>query len=300
MWLTMVVPFLNEEAHIGDFLESVATQHRRPDQLVLVDDGSTDGSGTIASAFAQQHSWAMALMRPPRPPERDRLASAKELEAFQWGVDRLGKPWDIVAKVDADLRLTAECLARIEDAFTGDDRLGMAGPYLAVPADDGTLVRQRCPSHHVEGPATFYRRECYEAIAPLPPILGWDTMDEISARMHGWHTSSIEMPAGDSVHARPMGSHDGRLRAFRRWGLCAYNYGEHPLHVLAMGFVKARERPLAIGGVNYILGWAIAGLRRGPRAEPELRAYVRRDQARRMRRRVIAMMTRAHRRGASA
>jgi len=286
MRILAIVPFLNEQTHIGRFLDSLAAQERIPDRLLLIDDGSTDGSPEVAAAFAARHPWAELHRRPARAPSRDRLAGGSAVRAFTWGLEQADDPWDIAVKMDADLALTPDVFAEIERRFVADPRLGMAGPYLSVTTDSGARVRQRCPAHHVEGPTKFYRRACYEQIGPLPAMLGWDTIDEIRAQMRGWETWSFAMPAGDPEHLRAMGSHDGRLRGFRRWGSCAYGYGEHPLHVLLVGMQKMRDRPRVLGGVHYVAGWMMAALRRMPRAEPELRAWVRREQLRRIRRRV--------------
>jgi poly-beta-1,6-N-acetyl-D-glucosamine synthase len=284
--MVVVVPFLNEEGYLTTFLDSVAAQARPPDRLLLVDDGSSDGSHGIATAFAARHEYATVLRRPRRPEEADRLVGAPELRAFQWAVEQISEPWDIVAKVDADLQLASDLLATLERQFLADPRLGMAGSYLKAISPDGVATRQRCPADHVEGPTKFYRRACYEEISPLPAILGWDTIDEIRARMHGWRTASFSTPQGDSVHLRPMGSHDGLIRAHRRWGVCAYGYGEHPLHVLLVGLQRLNDPPRLLGGLSYVLGWAGAAVRRMPRAEPELRAYVHKDQLRRIWRRL--------------
>ena len=83
-----------------------------------------------------------------------------------------------------------------------------------------------------------------------------------------------------------MGAQDGLLRSFRRWGMAAYALGEHPLHVFLHGVQRMGERPLVIGGLNYLVGWALGTPRRLPRAEPELRAFVRRQQLRRIGERV--------------
>jgi biofilm PGA synthesis N-glycosyltransferase PgaC len=286
MIIVVVVPFLNEERYLGTLLESIATQTRPPDRLLLVDDGSTDGSYDIASQFSRQHTYATVFRRPQRPSQRDRLVGAPELRAFRWAVDQIDGCWDIVAKVDADVRLARDLLLELERKFVSDPHLGMAGSYLKSVGPQGVTVRQRCPPDHVEGPTKFYRRECYEEIFPMPAILGWDTIDEIRARMHGWRTRSFSTPEGDSVHLRPMGSHDGLLRAYRRWGICAYGYGEHPLHVVLVGFQRLGDPPRLLGGISYIFGWAYAAARRMPRAEPELRAYVRQDQLRRIWRRL--------------
>jgi biofilm PGA synthesis N-glycosyltransferase PgaC len=279
--LAVVVPFLDEERLLPVLLESIAAQQRPPDRLLLVDDGSRDGSAALADAFAARYPYATALRRPARDAGADRLAGAHELRAFAWALDLLAGDWDVVAKLDADLRLAPGTLAGMEARFRADPRLGIAGPRLLSTDEAGQDVSHRTRPEHVEGAVKFYRRECLREIGPLPPILGWDTIDEVRARMHGWRTQGGEPGEPPVVHLRPMGAHDGALRAFRRWGACAYAYGEHPLHVLLIALRHARERPVA-GGAAYFAGWLLAALRRAPRAEPELRAHVRRDQLRRI------------------
>src|SRR4051794_16114155 len=188
MRMAVVVPFLNEQIYLGTLLESIGHQARMPDQLLLVDDGSTDGSLELAQRFADQHDWARAVSRPRRDKERDRLASAAELLAFMWGVEQLDPGWEVVAKLDADLRLTPHFFDEIEQQLVADPQLGLAGAYLSIESEDGPEIRERCPPDHVRGATKFYRRECFEQVYPLPASLGWDTIDEIKARMHGWRT----------------------------------------------------------------------------------------------------------------
>jgi hypothetical protein len=283
MKLVAIVPFLNEESHLGVMLDSVSAQQRLPDRLLLVDDGSTDGGARIAAEFVRHNPYATLLRRPVRPPDRDRMARAHEWRAFERGLASTERDYDVVAKLDADLKLSPDFFAELERHFEADPWLGIAGAYVSAEGPDGELVRQRCPPEHVEGETRFYRRPCLEAIWPIPPILGWDTIDEVRARMHGWRTASIEIPSGDPVHLRRMGSYDGVLRGYRRAGLCAYAYGAHPLHVLLAGVSRMRDRPLLLCGLNYLVGWALAGLRRVARAEPELRRFVRREHSMRMR-----------------
>ena len=294
MKLAVVCCFLNEEEFLERSLESLGAQTRQPDELLLVDDGSQDGSAARAEAFAARHAWARVLRRPPRSDDGpDRLADAAEMRAFSWAVGHLQQGWDAVGKLDADMELTPGTLAAVEQAFEADPALGMTGPFIAEPGADGRPERKPCGPEHVEGSTKFYRRECYDQIAPLPPFLGWDTIDESRARLRGWATHSIAVPDGDPLHMRPMGAHDGRLRAFRRWGLCAYAYGAHPAHVVAYAGRLARQRPLGVGGASYLAGWVGAAARRVPRAEPELREFVRRDQWQRMTRRLKRSRPRA-------
>jgi poly-beta-1,6-N-acetyl-D-glucosamine synthase len=286
-----VVPFLDEEEHLEEVLESLAAQTRPLDRVVLVDDGSRDSSARMAAAFADGRPDVELLRRPVRPPERDRLAHAGELRAFEAGMEMLGESWDVVAKLDADVRLTPGTVAAIEQALRDDPRLGLVGAHIAERGPGG-VARLSARPEHVHGATSFYRRDCWTEISPLPPILGWDMIDAQRARMRGWRTASIEVPTGDPVHLRPMGARDGRLRAYRRWGAAAYALGEHPVHVLGLSARHMRSSPALAGGVSYLLGWCGAALRRVPRAEPELRAFVRADQARRMRSRLALHQTR--------
>lgn len=283
MLLAVVTSFLNEELYLGSMLESLAAQGRPPDRLLLIDDGSGDGSAQIAREFAEQHPYARVLSRPPRPHARDRLADAAELASFYWGVDKLDIQWDVVAKLDADLQLTDDCFGELERHLKDDPRLGVVGPYLSVIHRGGRMLRERCPSDHVRGPTKFYRRACFEQVFPLPVSLGWDTLDEVAARIHGWRTASIALPGGDPIHLRPTGAHDGTLRKFRRDGRTAYLYGALPGWVLLGAGRRLRDRPYGVGGLSYLLGWAWAALRRLPRADPVLRAFLRTEQRQRLR-----------------
>ena len=282
MRVAIVVSFLNEERYLPTFLASIAGQTRPPDELLLVDDGSTDASAQIAEAFAHEHAYARALRRPRRPAARDRLAGAAVVASFEWGLAQLEQEPDVVAKMDADLDLTPSLVAAVERALLADPQLGVVGSYLCVEDGDGRR-REFNPADHVRGPNKFYRWTCFADISPLAPHLGWDTVDEVRARMHGWRSRSIELPEGDPLHMRPTGLQDGRLRAFRRWGTCAWCFGQHPLIVVAGGFTRILERPYVVGGVNYVAGWAIAGLRRTQRVEPEVRAFVRAEKLRQAR-----------------
>ena len=282
MIVAVAVPFLNEREHIETFLDSLAGQTRLPDRLLLVDDGSTDGSHEPAARFAEEHAWARVLRRPPRTAERDRLATAKELEAFHWAVEQLDVEWEVLGKLDADLRLTPRTLETIVGEIEGDERLGLVGSFLQ---ENGSRIH--IGEGHVHGATKFFRRACWEDIQPVPPILGWDTIDESTARMHGWKTQSFAMPDGDPEHLRPRGTYDGLLRGYRRWGECSYALGEAPVHVVLYTLRQmVTERPPVAGGVSYAAGYLGAAMRRAPRAGPDVRAHVRGEQKRRLRARL--------------
>lgn len=292
-----MIPFQNEERHLAGLLESLDGQTRPFDAMLLVDDGSTDRSADVAAEYARSRPDVELMQRPHRAPGRDRLARAAVAVAFQWAVDQMEDPWDVLAKIDADIRLTPRTVGAIEHALRDDPLLGCVGPYVSEPDASGRLRRLYVRPEQVTGGAKFYRRQCWEEISPLLPIMSWDVLDVYRARVRGWRTASIEPPDGDPVHARPMGAHDGRLRAYRRWGLGTYQLGEHPVHTLLRGARHLRDEPPVLGAANFLLGASMGALRRAPRAEPEVRAYIREDQIRRIRGRLSRGVSAASARG---
>ena len=78
-----------------------------------------------------------------RPAAADRFASAAELRSFWWALGELSEPWDVVAKLEADLRLPPATVAAVEAAFREDPRLGVAVPRLLSVVEAGRNVSHR-------------------------------------------------------------------------------------------------------------------------------------------------------------
>jgi glycosyltransferase involved in cell wall biosynthesis len=285
--LAVVVAFRDEEAFLPTLIASLESQTEPADEVLLVDDGSTDRSAEMAQEAAARNPYLRCISRPRQEADaldrsRDRLASAPEFRSFRWGVDHLTTSWQVVAKMDADLQLPPTLFEEIRSALAGDPSLGVVGAYLSVKRE-GAPVREHTPDGHVRGPNKFYRRECYFAMDPVPAILGWDTVDELKARRSGWTTYSISPRSGDIIHLRPTGSHDGRLRAYWRWGRCAWGYGAHPLGILAGAARRSTQPPRLIGGICYLAGWLGAAVSRAPRVDPGTRRFARSEDLRRIR-----------------
>jgi glycosyltransferase involved in cell wall biosynthesis len=72
--VSVVTPFLNAARFIGESIESVLAQTRDDWELLLVDDGSTDGSSAIAQRYAAAHPQRIHYLA--HPDRRNRGASA--------------------------------------------------------------------------------------------------------------------------------------------------------------------------------------------------------------------------------
>jgi poly-beta-1,6-N-acetyl-D-glucosamine synthase len=140
---------------------------------------------------------------------------------------------------------------------------------------------RREPRFHAPGPLKMYSAACFTAIGGLKSGLGWDTIDDMCALMHGFRTSHFPHIRG--LHHRPQGAASGALRNRVAQGYAAYYAGYSPLFMLARAAVNSLSYPPIGGGALMFLAYCRGCVQRWPRAiSPELIGFVRRQQRRRL------------------
>jgi poly-beta-1,6-N-acetyl-D-glucosamine synthase len=277
--LLVITPVRNEAARIETVAEAMRRQTRPPDAWIVIDDGSTDDTPGILERLAEQIDFMEVRSATPLPDQAvsDHLAVAAEARAFN---QALGDAWSDrfthVAKLDGDIELESGYFDQLLSEFRRDPRLGLAGGILRERTRDGWQVVPGPSAHHVRGALKCYTSECLEAIGGIEERLGWDTIDEIRARMLGFRTRSFEQIV--ATHHRPLGSAEGVLRGRARHGRCDY-ITHYPLWWVALRSIKtASERPRGLSGVAFLGGYLRAAAVRDVRVEdPDFRIWVRRE-----------------------
>lgn len=114
---SVLLPFFNERDHLPGTVASLA-QQSEPPFLILIDNGSTDGSAEVAVAAARQHELPYLLVHERRPGKVAALAA---------GLPFVATPY--VATCDADTWYPSHYLAAGQALLEHDGRAA-AGAYF--------------------------------------------------------------------------------------------------------------------------------------------------------------------------
>lgn len=268
----VITPVYNEAEFLPQVAASLADQDEPPLAWIVVDDRSTDNTWEVLQSLAEGHSF----IRPVRMCGDDaRRVGANVVRVFNQGLATFEDEVEYLVKMDADVLLEPDYFATVMDLFEADPELGMASGKTYVE-NNGEWVLERCPDSHVVGPCKTYRGTCFNEMGGLYPLLGWDILDNAKARMLGWKTRSrAELVIR---HLRLMGSAKGMMTGRLRTGRAMYTIRAHPLFVIAKSLFRALERPY-LYGLLIPLGYWLSFLKGYERlADPELAAFLRREQ----------------------
>lgn len=196
----IIIPAHNEENYIGDTLESLVKQTLLPKQVVVVNDHSSDNTQTIVEGYASKHSW-ITLINSQSSDKH--LPGSKIINAFNKGLESLDDDYDIICKFDADLIFPSNYLETLANHFNSNKQLGMASGFCYIEKNGDWILENLTNKDHIRGALKAYRKDCFSQIGKLKPSMGWDTVDELLAKYHGWEILTDE--SLNVKHLKPTG-----------------------------------------------------------------------------------------------
>ena len=196
----IIIPAHNEEDYIGNTLESIVQQTLLPKAVVVVNDNSTDNTQNIIEDYASKYTWISVINSKSSDAH---LPGSKIINAFNIGLNTLDDQYDIICKFDADLIFPVNYFEQIANHFKANPKLGMASGFCYIEKNKQWVLENLTNKDHIRGALKAYRKECFNQIGQLKPSMGWDTVDELLAKYHGWEI--LTDPTLHVKHLKPTG-----------------------------------------------------------------------------------------------
>ena len=147
--ISIIVPIYNAERYLEACLDSLLSQSEKELQILLVDDGSTDGSLAIAKEYAAKDTRVEVFHQ----------SNAGQSAARNVGLQHA--KGEFIAFVDADDKIAENWCERHLEAIEGADYIQSG--YLRV--EDGQTLEPQLPKHRYQFTSPcmrLYRREAIQ------------------------------------------------------------------------------------------------------------------------------------------
>ena len=226
MKFLIIIPAHNEEKNILPCLESLKNQTFQDFKCVIVNDGSTDKTQEIVENFIKSVtlSGVEALSFKVLNLEKsEHQPGAKVVRTFNKGLETENlENFDVVCKFDADIIFPENYLEKINEVYEKNPNAGMVSglvyikkgfvnfvrkPLVYAQPDkkdfttsqlhdftnqNGWIFENLSSKNHVRGPIKSYRKEVFQKMNGLRAVLGWDNIDVMLCKMHGFETVTLQ------------------------------------------------------------------------------------------------------------
>lgn len=189
--VSIIIPCYNAEPWIGECLDSAIAQTYRPLEVIIIDDGSTDGSLGVIKRYAQQHP---DLIQYETGPNRGGCAARNRGFALSKG--------EYVMFLDADDTMEPETIAGQIERIAGRKDVIVSSPWWSMQwmGDlwqrfdhqyayvDDPLVGELRYGDYIPVQALLWPRKIINALGGWDETL-WSNQDgdlRLRARLHGY------------------------------------------------------------------------------------------------------------------
>lgn len=179
--VTVIVSFFNQQQWVESVLDSVRAQTADNIQLIITDDGSTDGTAGRIDSWCERFFPDAVIVRPPRTVGRPavlNLAAASARGAYLMllrGDDHM-PPDRVERQVAALMSAPPEIGVVVSDLVCVDaagDPTGYRRPMRSAPAPEGDILRRFVADPEVAGASgLMIRRALLDTIGPWDEELG--------------------------------------------------------------------------------------------------------------------------------
>ena len=83
-------------------------------------------------------------------------------------------------------------MEEINKVYEENPQIGMASGLVYIEKNNQWQFENLSSKNHVRGPIKSYRKSCFMEMGGLKEILGWDNMDVMLCKMHGFETLTLK------------------------------------------------------------------------------------------------------------
>lgn len=220
MKFLIIIPAHNEEENILPCLESLKNQTFQDFKCVIVNDGSTDKTQEIVERFIQIPNTKYQILNLT---QSEHQPGAKVVRTFNKGLETENlQEYDVVCKFDADIIFPENYLEKINEVYEKNPNAGMVSGLVYIKKGFVNFVRKPLvyaqpdksdfttsqlhdftnqnewtfenlsSKNHVRGPIKSYRKELFLKMNGLRAVLGWDNIDVMLCKMHGFEIVTLQ------------------------------------------------------------------------------------------------------------
>lgn len=272
----IITPAYNEESYIRFILESVVNQTLLPEQWVIVDDGSTDGTADIIRSYIINFPWIKLVTNPSFGDKPE--GGSKIVKAFYLGYRAVDvSDFEFIVKLDADLTLPTRYFEEVSETFSAEPTVGMCGGSLSEYSA-GKWKKASSAKYHLRGAIKAYRKKCFDQIGGIPISLIWDGIDEMKAMSLGWKVEILDL---EVKHHRKSSTLINRgMNSSYSAGKQCYKHG----YDLFLAFCRSasyglRTKPYFLSTLSFLSGYVYDWWKKSPKSvTPELETFIRKYQ----------------------
>ena len=186
--VSLICTLKNEESSIKEFLDSLSFQSRPPDEIVIVDGGSTDKTVEIIKSYIEEGALIKLIVEDGANIAEGRNIAIKNAKH------------DVIASTDAGCRIDKDWLKNLIKPFVGDSSVAVVSGWYEA---DARTDFERCVAELTypklervmkaldkflpSSRSVAYKKECWEKVGGYPEWLytAEDTLFDLNSKKAG-------------------------------------------------------------------------------------------------------------------
>ena len=265
----VVTPAHNEIRYIRGLVHAIANQSKKPIVWLIIDDGSTDGTGELVEKALKDFpalDVLLVFLKNPNPSIERRFRPINlgiSLGLAECSKLKISPKY--IAIVDADTIPAPNYFEAVCQAMETNERIGIGSGVMFDVGTEGSrpFVDPR-GTFILAGAAVTYRLSFLDDIGGHPQSAAPDTVAFYRGKNRGWLGSVT--PKTRFFHLRTVHSWKRRLYDGGRF----YKFGSPLLGAVFASAYFTLSGPKRLAGPAYLIGYSVARLRKMPKLEEPL------------------------------